>query len=234
MREDTADDLRRYRFHTGAELSPVLEEQGCPMLVRDLGFAALARHLRGTLPRLAGPLTPLLYMRTVDFTEPYTDYENIGRLVFLQPLALRPWFSGVRGVYVARATREIELSAVGFCPGDVPLSQVEEFFASLYRQGKPAQFVRYWGEGHVLESPANVRDMWARILAWLDWERAHLGDLCEDRQAFEIRQLCHGEICQVSNQVSNLETIDFDNLYFERVRLSIPCQTKQDSQEGSR
>jgi dipeptidyl aminopeptidase/acylaminoacyl peptidase len=48
----------------------------------------------------------------------------------------------------------------------VALQQGEEFFISLYRQGKRAKFVRYWGEGHVLESPANVRDMWNQILSW--------------------------------------------------------------------
>jgi dipeptidyl aminopeptidase/acylaminoacyl peptidase len=50
----------------------------------------------------------------------------------------------------------------------VALQQGEEFFTSLYRQGKRAEFVRYWGEGHVLESPANIRDMWQRIFAWFD------------------------------------------------------------------
>jgi dipeptidyl aminopeptidase/acylaminoacyl peptidase len=49
----------------------------------------------------------------------------------------------------------------------VPIQQGEEFFTALYRQGKPASFVRYWGEGHIFESPANVADMWARIFAWL-------------------------------------------------------------------
>ena len=50
----------------------------------------------------------------------------------------------------------------------VAIQQGEEFFNSLYRQGKRAEFVRYWGEGHVLESPANIRDMWKRVEAWLD------------------------------------------------------------------
>jgi dipeptidyl aminopeptidase/acylaminoacyl peptidase len=50
----------------------------------------------------------------------------------------------------------------------VAIQQGEEFFNSLYRQGKRAEFVRYWGEGHVLESPANIRDMWNRIFAWLE------------------------------------------------------------------
>ncbi|MEM8780842.1 MAG: prolyl oligopeptidase family serine peptidase, partial [Cyanobacteria bacterium P01_G01_bin.49] len=50
----------------------------------------------------------------------------------------------------------------------VPIQQGEEFFAGLYRQGKRAEFVRYWGEGHVLSSPANIKDMWKRIFAWFE------------------------------------------------------------------
>jgi dipeptidyl aminopeptidase/acylaminoacyl peptidase len=50
----------------------------------------------------------------------------------------------------------------------VAMQQGEEFFNSLYRQGKRAAFVRYWGEGHVIESPANIRDVWKRIFAWFD------------------------------------------------------------------
>ncbi|MDQ6827340.1 MAG: prolyl oligopeptidase family serine peptidase, partial [Gemmatimonadota bacterium] len=50
----------------------------------------------------------------------------------------------------------------------VAMQQGEEFFMSLYRQGKRASFVRYWGEGHVLASPANIRDMWTRVFAWFE------------------------------------------------------------------
>lgn len=50
----------------------------------------------------------------------------------------------------------------------VPMGQAEEFFRALYRQGKPAMFVRYWGEAHALESPANIRDFWRRIFDWFD------------------------------------------------------------------
>jgi dipeptidyl aminopeptidase/acylaminoacyl peptidase len=48
----------------------------------------------------------------------------------------------------------------------VPIQQAEEFFTGLYRLGKKARFVRYWGEGHVITSPANVRHMWQETLAW--------------------------------------------------------------------
>ncbi|HJU64934.1 MAG TPA: prolyl oligopeptidase family serine peptidase, partial [Gemmatimonadaceae bacterium] len=44
----------------------------------------------------------------------------------------------------------------------------EEFFTGLYRLGKRGRFVRYWGEGHVFESPANIRDYWRQVFAWLD------------------------------------------------------------------
>ena len=50
----------------------------------------------------------------------------------------------------------------------VAMQQGEEFFFSLYRQGKRASFVRYWGEGHVLSNAANIRDMWKRIFDWFD------------------------------------------------------------------
>jgi len=49
----------------------------------------------------------------------------------------------------------------------VAMQQGEEFFTGLYRQGKRARFVRYWGEGHVFTSPANIRDMWTQIDRWL-------------------------------------------------------------------
>jgi dipeptidyl aminopeptidase/acylaminoacyl peptidase len=50
----------------------------------------------------------------------------------------------------------------------IGIQQGEEFFSALYRQNRRAEFVRYWGEDHVLNSPANIRDMWQRIYAWLD------------------------------------------------------------------
>ena len=50
----------------------------------------------------------------------------------------------------------------------VALQQGEEFFSGLYRLGKKAKFVRYWGDSHTLESPANIRDMWNRVFEWFD------------------------------------------------------------------
>ena len=59
----------------------------------------------------------------------------------------------------------------------VPIQQGEEFFTALHRMGRRAKFVRYWGEGHTVASPANTRDYWSRIFAWFseheDSEHAH-------------------------------------------------------------
>lgn len=120
-----AENLGHFRWHTGATLRPLAEHEPCPVLFRDLGPVAMAMFLRGILPRLAGPLSPILYMRTVAFTEPYTDYEPIGRLVFLRPLAVQPWHSGVPEVFVARAVAGVDAATVGFVPADVPLTRAE-------------------------------------------------------------------------------------------------------------
>ncbi|MEO6597412.1 MAG: prolyl oligopeptidase family serine peptidase, partial [Planctomycetota bacterium] len=55
-----------------------------------------------------------------------------------------------------------------------PIQQGEEAFMGLYRLGKRARFVRYWGEGHVIGSEANVRHLWAQIFDWLD---SHFGGI---------------------------------------------------------
>jgi len=50
----------------------------------------------------------------------------------------------------------------------VPSSQAYRMFAALRRLGKPARLVTYWGEGHDNASPANIRDAYAQIFAFLD------------------------------------------------------------------
>ena len=49
------------------------------------------------------------------------------------------------------------------------MTQAETFFYSLYRQGKTARLLRYWGESHSLaQSPANVRDIVDETVRWFD------------------------------------------------------------------
>lgn len=53
----------------------------------------------------------------------------------------------------------------------IPLPQSEAMFAALYRQDKDAILLTYFGEGHGLRSPGNVRDLFAQAFGFLD---AHL------------------------------------------------------------
>jgi dipeptidyl aminopeptidase/acylaminoacyl peptidase len=48
----------------------------------------------------------------------------------------------------------------------VPIQQSEEFFTALRRQNKRAKFICYWGEGHIFENPADIRDARQEVLNW--------------------------------------------------------------------
>lgn len=50
----------------------------------------------------------------------------------------------------------------------VGLDEGEAMFSALYRQGKDARLLTFWGEGHVILSPGNVRRLYGEALAWLD------------------------------------------------------------------
>ena len=51
---------------------------------------------------------------------------------------------------------------------DVPITQAEEMFMALRKQGVPTQLVRYPGEGHGVSGPRHVQDFYGRILDWFD------------------------------------------------------------------
>lgn len=61
---------------------------------------------------------------------------------------------------------------------NVPMSHSEEMFSAMVQLKKRASFVRYWGEGHAINSPANQRDLWQRRLAWFE----EFGDIARDAQ----------------------------------------------------
>lgn len=50
----------------------------------------------------------------------------------------------------------------------IEMGQYDEMFGALYRAGKEARYVRYFGEGHGPSSPANIRDLWDRIDRFLE------------------------------------------------------------------
>lgn len=117
MREARAD-LSKFRYHTGATLRRLGEDEACPVLFRDLGPVGMSLFLGKALKRLAGPMSPILYLRTCDYVEPYTDYEDIGRLAVLRPKAIDPWFSGLPEVYVAEARLAPMSDCMTFVPAE--------------------------------------------------------------------------------------------------------------------
>lgn len=50
----------------------------------------------------------------------------------------------------------------------VPPEQGEELFSMLYQRGRRARLLRYLGEGHIIQSPANVRDLWRNVFDWFE------------------------------------------------------------------
>lgn len=50
----------------------------------------------------------------------------------------------------------------------VSITQGEEMFTALRRLDRRVRFLRYWGEGHILSSPANIEHLWQQIIAWLE------------------------------------------------------------------
>jgi hypothetical protein len=100
---DNSLDLAGVRFHTGATPRPLGEGERCPPLFRDLGPLGMQLYLSGELRRLAGPMAPILYLRTARYVEPYEDADEIGRLAILVPSRLTPWHAGSGDVFVTRA-----------------------------------------------------------------------------------------------------------------------------------
>jgi dipeptidyl aminopeptidase/acylaminoacyl peptidase len=50
----------------------------------------------------------------------------------------------------------------------ISVMQAERTYAALYRLGKDARLVRFFGDAHVPASPANIRVRWRETFAWLD------------------------------------------------------------------
>lgn len=165
-------DLTRFRYHIGATPRRLATAEPCPLLFRDIGPAAMRRFLRGELRRLAGPTSPILYLRSAAYREPYTDYEPIGRLVLLQPERFRPWHSGVPTVFVARVEHCVDTELVGFVPGYVPLENAAQQLAGVSNTSELREV--FGGRAH-----DELRSETADRLARLELEIAEVERLAE-------------------------------------------------------
>lgn len=86
-------------------------------------------------------------------------------------MGLAPWLAPARYIAnspVYQAGRvKTPMLIVGADRDFSPIEQGEQLFSALFRQGKDAQLVTYWGERHVIGSPANLRDFYARVIGFL-------------------------------------------------------------------
>lgn len=123
MKELANIDLRRFRYHTGAEVTPLSPGEHCPPLFRDVGYEAMALFLTGELKRLCGPISPITYLRTADYVEAYTDFGKTGRIMLLQPDTVHPWKSGVDSIYISARETWVDSERMAFVPADLPLAR---------------------------------------------------------------------------------------------------------------
>lgn len=127
-------------------------------LIASAGKADYATGLRDTLHALASPEDGILINAVSGWFE--TGQGRMGRLPWEAPDA---WVNA-SPIYAADRIH----TPVLLIHGDLDPQAVESMFGALYRLNREASLITYRGEGHNLVSPANITDLHARVLAWLD------------------------------------------------------------------
>jgi dipeptidyl aminopeptidase/acylaminoacyl peptidase len=130
--------------------------------------AAVAQAAPSNLASLHGTFSP---GKRVHADEGASTYSRSGWVEALQgDMRAPPWADLDRYVRNSPALQADRIGApVMLVHGEMdnfPISQAEEMFSQLFRQGKDALLVTYWGEGHHYASPGNLRDLYTRLFAW--------------------------------------------------------------------
>lgn len=129
-------DLRPFAWHTGGAPRPLGDGEARPVLFRDLGPAATLRLLEQRLPRLAGPTSPVTYLRTARYREPFVDHGHFGRVVVL-PTAVAPvWHAGIAEVFISCADTGFEPAAMALVPDDADLEALARAAAAMRGTGE--------------------------------------------------------------------------------------------------
>lgn len=83
------------------------------------------------------------------------------------------------------------LMAHGTADDSQPLHFPDQTFVALRRLGKEVEYVRYKGDGHVIQGNGNVQDLWIRRIEWfdkwLDISRDQQGNLLWDGEKVKPR-----------------------------------------------
>ena len=121
MTAQPTPDLREFAWHTGGALRPLGDGEPRPPLFRDLGPQATLLWLEHRLTRLAGPTSPVTYLRTARYREPFVDHGHFGRVAMLPSATAAVWHSGIADVFVAGADTMAEPRTMALVPDDTDL-----------------------------------------------------------------------------------------------------------------
>ena len=111
-------DLSAFAWHTGGAVRPLGDGEPRPVVFRDLGPAATLRLIERRLPRLAGPTSPVTYLRTAGYGEPFVEHGHFGRVLVLPSARAELWHAGIAEVFVAPADAAFEPDAMALVPDD--------------------------------------------------------------------------------------------------------------------
>jgi hypothetical protein len=131
-----ARDLREFRWHTGGAVRPLGAGEPRPVVFRDLGPVATLRLLEGRLARLAGPTSPVTYLRTAAYREPFVDHGHFGRMVVLPCAGAAVWHAGLAEVFVTDAEAGVEPGAMALVPDDDDLAALARNAAAMRSTGE--------------------------------------------------------------------------------------------------
>lgn len=144
----------------------------CALLVASRSNRFRAIIASASIPDLTLQHGALLPYDSIDLEQgfpagPAYGWTELGQARLLSP----PWQDNQRYVRNSpyHALDRIR-SPVLLIHGDldpVPVFSAERMFSGLYRAGADVSLVRFWGEGHAVRSPANIRAMWDHIGQWL-------------------------------------------------------------------
>jgi hypothetical protein len=129
-------DLSDLGWHTGGDVRALAAGEAAPLLFRDLGPAATALLLGGALPRLAGPTSPVTYLRTAAYREPFVEHGHFGRVALLPAAGVTVWHAGVAEVYIADPELAVDPRAMELVPDDADLARLAREAAVMRDAGE--------------------------------------------------------------------------------------------------
>lgn len=159
------DRIVLYGFSQGAAaaLHVAAESEGLAALIAQNGWADFVSHALGP-PGIYRDLHPGMLVGNMKRYEADAGSDfGLGQDLFAAPEAY------LRNSPVLMAGEmDFPVLLVHTDMDVFPHSQFDEMYTALARFGHPVRYVWYAGEGHGLSSPANIRDLWERMMDFLD------------------------------------------------------------------